>query len=140
MRSSTSKRRGMTTLIAVALIGIASAAAAVLTASVGNDYRRTHRAAQEAQARQLLLAAHSSLQERMAAWNGSPEPASWELELPPQLLPTTGAKKTVAIKIVDRPKPNARVEVVLDRYHLTENIGLSRVEGKWKMTGMSITP
>ena len=139
MRHSRNTRRGFATIMAVALIGIAATAAAVLTASVGSDYRRTQRAAEDAQLRQLLLVAQFSLQDRMGKWEGMVTVEAWAPALPPDLLNDAQAMKAVSIKIETSSK-GARIEATVHRHHVVEEIRIERADGKWRISGMTIMP
>src|SRR5205809_844107 len=92
-------RRGIATLFALALVGIAGAAVTLLLASLSADYRRTRQAGADAQVRELLVVGAASLTERAGRWDAAPGEEQWQVPLPPELQRASeaGAAASVAV-------------------------------------------
>lgn len=79
-----SRRNGLVTIVALFILGLVTAALAVVARSAAVEARRTRAAQTSAQLRQLLLAGGADVAARSGGWGDAP-PGPWSTPLPSEL-------------------------------------------------------
>jgi hypothetical protein len=125
------------------MVGIAGAAVTALTVSINNDYRRTRLEADEAQARQLLLAGMFSVGDKPQVLDAPPPARGWELALPAEMTPFANGVKRLSIRIMPSEDPSSRamkIDAAFGRRRMTQQVVLQKHANGWHMLDASLLP
>jgi hypothetical protein len=129
--SLSQRRRGMATVTAIALLGLAAVAMLAVSAAVAGDARRTRYATADAQLRQLLLAAAADAADRSDSWPADVSAESWQLAIPPTLA-QNGASANLSVA-----RAGDGVEVRVEAHYLKRRGGQTlrfrRTGERWEL-------
>ncbi len=127
------RRRGFLTIPAVFLVGLMTAALAVVAAAGVADVRRTRALVADAQLRQLLLAAGADAAARASGWT-QPELDSWSFSVPTELA-------GYAVKVRAAPGAAGSVEVTLtaegEGHRATQRMAWKRAATGWQLASVT---
>lgn len=132
--------RGFAMLTALAAVAIVAASLLAIGALLVADARRTARAADEAQLRQLLLAGAAIAHDRARHWPDRPPAERSDVPLPPDLIAHGASLRIEAAP--DAAGERIEVHVSAARGGRTQRqvLHYRRQDGAWKLTGAGLEP
>lgn len=127
---TTPRRRGFVMLMAIGLLSMVGVALAVMTAMLAHESRRTNGAADDAQLRQVLIAAEAWLSSRPGS-DELPRDAAVPVPLPP---PLTGRGAAAEVRLVASAGDERAIVIAarLPDRHIEQTLRYRREGGQWK--------
>ena len=133
--TGTRRPRGFMTVVAVFMVGLVTAALAVVAAAAASDLRRTRSVIANAQLRQLLLAAGADVASRATAWGDQAPHSSWTMALPADL---RGYAVQVRVGSADAATAEATVTADGDGLRATQRLTWTRTAGRWHLAAAEL--
>ena len=138
MKRPMRKSRGFAMLAAIAMLAVVAAVLAALTGQFGGEIRRTRRAFQDAQLRQLLHAGAQDAIERARSWDGAPKAGGWTVQLPQPLAGGDGARVRSQVHSMNETQADIEIEAHFDDRTATQVLHLTRSGGTWSAAGAEL--
>lgn len=132
--------------MAVAVVGLVSAALLAITAAVVADFKRTHEAIAATQLRQLLLAGADDAADRVQGWApdapAHPPGTAWSTSLPPALSAEGASLRATVVRSATAAQQEGVVVVQIDAgwqgRRAEETLRFHQEAGRWRLTDVEV--
>jgi hypothetical protein len=124
------RRRGYTVILAVTMLGLVAVAATMIVHQLGYELQRTRTTYEDAQLRQLLLAAAQDIAAREESSDSVGKGKPRELELP-ESLKQQGESVSIAVVDAGTPAEGIRIIARFNQREATETLHFDRDAKRW---------